>query len=142
MKLQRKRKGPITMPIVSMGDIAFLLIIFFMVCSNFVKESNIEYKQPTAQELTPVEQSALSVAVDKDGEIYLNGKPVTDSEKLKSELEGSLKDKEQTDAEGRSVLFKCDMRLPRDDFQPVLEAIVGAGGIVVAVGEVSKAIED
>ena len=142
MKRKRKRKGPIMMPIVSMGDIAFLLIIFFMVCSNFVKESNIEYKQPTAEDLDPVDKSGLSVAVDKDGEIYLDGKPVTGSEKLKSDLEKLLADKEQEDVKGRSVLFKCDNRLPRDDFQPVLEAIVGAGGIVVAVGDLRKGIEE
>ena len=90
MKLSRKRKGPITMPIASMGDIAFLLIIFFMVCSNFVKESQVEYKSPTAEELAAVEKSGLSVAVDKDGEIYLEGKPVAGPDALKAALEKRL----------------------------------------------------
>lgn len=138
MKLSRKRKGPLTMPIVSMGDIAFLLIIFFMVCSNFVKESQVEYKSPTAEELAAVEKSGLSVAVDKDGEIYLEGKPVAGPDALKAALKKRLLDKEQKDVKGRSVLFKCDEKLARDAFQPVMEAIVGAGGIVVAVGDVRR----
>jgi len=142
VKLKRMRKGPITMPIVSMGDIAFLLIIFFMVCSNFVKESQVEYKSPTAEELAAVEKSGLSVAVDKDGEIYLEGKPVASPDALKAALEKRLLGKEEKDVKGRSVLFKCDQKLARDDFQPVMAAIVGAGGIVVAVGDVRKGIED
>ncbi|MBM4148754.1 MAG: biopolymer transporter ExbD [Lentisphaerae bacterium] len=138
MKLRRNRKGPITMPIVSMGDIAFLMIIFFMVCSNFVKESQIEYKSPTSLNLASVESSSPSVAMDKEGKIYLEGKPVASADALKADLEKRLKEKDPKDVKGRSVLFKCDLRLARDDFQPVMEAIVGAGGIVVAVGDLLK----
>jgi biopolymer transport protein ExbD len=121
-----------------MGDIAFLMIIFFMVCSNFVKESQIEYKSPTSRDLAPVEKGGLSVAVDREGKIYLDGKPLIGADALKSRLEERLRGKDPKDVQGRSVLFKCDMRLSRDNFQPVMEAIVGAGGIVVAVGDVRR----
>lgn len=138
MRLKRKRKGPVSLPTASMGDIAFLLIIFFMVCSNFVKESQIEYKSPNAEDLSAVDRSGLSIVVDKEGKLYLDGKPVANADKLKAELEKRLKDKTLEDVKGRSVLFKCDMKLPRESFQPVLETIVGAGGIVVAVGDLRK----
>jgi biopolymer transport protein ExbD len=142
VKLRSKRKGSVAVPTASMGDIAFLMIIFFMVCSDFVRESQIEYKSPTSQYLAPVEKGGLSVAVDREGKIYMDGKPVIGTDALKSRLEERLRGKDPKDAQGRSVLFKCDMRLSRDSFQPVMEAIVGAGGIVVAVGDVRKSGED
>jgi len=138
LKRRKKRAAPIAVPIASMGDIAFLLIIFFMLCSNFVKEKNVEYKKPMATDLTAIEDSGLSVAVDEKGEIYLDGKLIADSDALKSALEPRLKDKDAKDQKGRSVMFKCDNALLKTDFEPVLEAIVGAGGIVVAVGDKKK----
>lgn len=138
MKRRKKRAGPITVPIASMGDIAFLLIIFFMICSNFVREKNIEYTSPKAMDLSAVEESRISVAMDKEGELYLDGKPIADADALKSALEPRLKDKDAMDVKGRSVMFKCDNALLKTDFEPVLEAIVGAGGIVVAVGDKKK----
>ena len=138
MEWRRKRKGPITMPIASMGDIAFLLIIFFMVCSNFVKESNIQYKSPTSADVAPVDDSGISVVVDKDGKIYLEGKPLADSDALKTKLEALLQGKAADDKKGRSVVFKCDMGLALEDFQPAMEAIVGAGGVLIAVGDPRK----
>lgn len=138
MERRRKRTGPITMPIASMGDIAFLLIIFFMVCSNFVKETNIQYKSPTAVDVVPVDDSGFSVVVDKEGEIYLEGKPVADSDALKAALEELLQTKPAEDPNSRNVVFKCDMGLALEDFQPAMEAIVGAGGILIAVGDPRK----
>lgn len=136
MKVRRKRGGPITVPVASMGDIAFLLIIFFMVCSNFTRESNVSYKPPQAVDVVIVQDANLSVVVDSKGKIFLNGKEVDTPADLQSELESRLQDK--TDPEARSVLFKCDLKQVRKDFQPALEAIVTAGGVVVAVGEKRK----
>jgi hypothetical protein len=35
----------------------------------------------------------------------------------------------------RHVQFKCDATLPKESFEPVLQAIAAAGGIIEAVGE-------
>lgn len=135
MKVRRKRHGPVTVPIASMGDIAFLLIIFFMVCSNFVKESNIQYKTPASADVGPVDDSGVSVVVDEKGLIYVDGKRVANADALKSALEGLFAGKGEQDTKARSVVFKCDKGLKLEMFQPVLESIVGAGGLVVAIGE-------
>jgi len=133
VKLRRKRRGPISMPVASMGDIAFLLIIFFMVCSNFAKEANIRYKSPSAQDVAAVREAGLSVVVDDQGQIYLNGRALDSAATLEGMLTSMLRDK--TDAVQRNVLFKCDLNVARKVFEPALDAIVSAGGVVVAVGE-------
>jgi len=121
-----------------MGDIAFLLIIFFMVCSNFVRESNIQYKSPTSVDVEPVEKEGISVVLDKDGKAYVDGAPVAVPE-LKGLLKGMMESRmEKSGAGASNVVFKCDMGLTLEQFQPTMEAIVGAGGIVIAVGEPRK----
>jgi len=135
--LKRRRRGPVDLPITSMGDIAFLLIIFFMVCSNFAKESNIKYKPPEAKDVDTVRDAGMSVVMDADGKLYLNGQELPEGvESLKTELQEMLKGK--TNDVMREVLFKCDLNVTRKVFEPALGAIVAAGGTAVAVGDKRK----
>ena len=133
MKLHRRKKMGIAVPTTSMGDIAFLLIIFFMVCSNFAKEARISYDAPQATDVDKVKNAPTSVVLDEDGELYVNGKPVADAQTVESLIESFLAGK--TTDEERMVLFKCDRRIEKRAFEPVLEAITRAGGLVVAVGD-------
>lgn len=133
MKLHRRKKMGIAVPTTSMGDIAFLLIIFFMVCSNFVKEARISSEPPKAVDVDSVKNAPTSVVLDEGGELYVNGKLVADSQTVESLIESSLIGK--TTDEERMVLFKCDHRIEKRAFEPVLEAITRAGGLVVAVGD-------
>lgn len=136
MRSRRDKRGPISVPTASMGDIAFLLNIFFILCSNFVKESGIKYQPPKAGDVITVKESSTSVTIDVDSKIYLNGKPIESHAVLKVKLEELLTNK--TTPEARSVMFKCDAGVAREEFEPALEAIVNAGGIIVAVGEKIK----
>ncbi len=132
MKRRKKHGAPIMVPTASMGDIAFLLTIFFMVCSNFAKENNIQFTPPKALDVATVNDASLSVAVDVDGMIFLNGQPLAGADALESSLESALRDKTGVD---RNVLFKCDLTVEKRIFAPALDAIVKAGGVVVAIGE-------
>ena len=76
---QRKKRKPIPVPIASMGDIAFLLIIFFLVCSEISRDnSNVQVQLPYSEYVEKNEaRIAARVAVDASGEIYLDGYNVT-----------------------------------------------------------------
>ncbi len=132
MKRRRRRSTPIMVPTASMGDIAFLLTIFFMVCSNFAKENGIQFTPPQAMDVATVSDSSISVAMDVDGIVYLNGEPMAGVEALESSLESALHGKTGIEC---NVLFKCDQTVEKRLFAPVLDAIVRAGGVVVAIGE-------
>jgi len=43
---RKRQRRKIAVPVASMGDIAFLLIIFFMVVSNFFKTPKIDADMP------------------------------------------------------------------------------------------------
>lgn len=127
-------------PTASMGDIAFLLIIFFMVCSNFIKEASITLKPPRAEDLTEIEESPVSVSIDEKGSIYLQGRQMRDTEELEWGVRGLVSDK--ATPKGRTVLFKCDASLGRDVYEPALDAISRGGGMIAAMGDVKKREEE
>ncbi len=126
----------IAVPTTSMGDIAFLLIIFFMVCSNFVKEASVKYEPPKSFDVAAVKNAPVSVVIDEEGQIFLNGKPVESAKTVESLVESAVRGK--TVDEQRMVMFKCDHLIEKKVFEPVLDAITRAGGLIVAVGDKRK----
>jgi len=75
MNLKRKKKT-FFIPLNSMSDVAFLLLIFIMIVAliNYRKEVKIEYPEANTALRTSAEKN-LEVWVDSEGEIYLDGDP-------------------------------------------------------------------
>ena len=127
-------------PTTSMGDIAFLLIIFFMVCSNFAKEAHINLKPPKAADLREIKETPVSVTISQEGTLYLQGRQVPDVAAIEWGIAGLLNDK--VSEKERTVLFKCDADVSREIFEPVLDAIARGGGLIAAIGDKTvKSIE-
>lgn len=55
-----------------MLDIVFIMLIFFIVTSSFVKESGIDINRPTAQTATRKEQGNIIVAIKANGEVWID----------------------------------------------------------------------
>ena len=132
----RRRRRKIVIPVASMGDIAFLLIIFFMICSNFAKEAGIPVHPPKSPDIDRVKESSTVVTIDAEGKIYFQGRRVDDPRSVETEVTDLLRN--ATTPESKMVLFRCDRAVARDVFEPVMDAITRGGGTIVAVGESSK----
>jgi len=130
---RRRRRPSILVPVVSMGDIAFLLIIFFILCSNFAKKAGKTVEPPVSPRLDPLPKPRLYVAVDAEEKLYFQGKPIGSAKEIEAEL-GRLIDPNDS-LEVRTVLFECDRGVRKEVFEPVLESIAKAGGIIGAVGK-------
>ena len=136
MKRSRKKKRKaIPVPIASMGDIAFLLIIFFLVCSEISKDkNNLEVVLPLSEHVEKVKAQVVArVAVDESGEVYFDGARVDGAKDVEWGVRALLTNTVSDDQ--RHVQFKCDSALPKEIFEPVLKAIAAGGGIIEAVGE-------
>lgn len=73
--LQRKSKASQEIPSSSMADIAFLLLIFFMVSTVFQKDTNrpIEWAQAEATEKIDQKQKNIqNIWLDPNGDVYIN----------------------------------------------------------------------
>lgn len=78
MRLRPRRRPAPSIPMVSMADIAFLLIIFFMVSTTFVKESGLELTLPGAESADELEKpEEILVSVGRDRTIRVNAEPAT-----------------------------------------------------------------
>jgi len=75
MKLKRKR-NIFSIPLFSMADIAFLLLIFIMLVSliNFRREVRIQYPEAETAGRVSAEHN-LEIWIDRDGYLFLNGEP-------------------------------------------------------------------
>jgi biopolymer transport protein ExbD len=57
-------------------DMVFLLLIFFVVTTSFVKESGIEVSRSTASTAEVKEKATVMIGVTDTGEVYMEGKKV------------------------------------------------------------------
>jgi biopolymer transport protein ExbD len=132
---QRKKRRSVPVPVASMGDIAFLLIIFFLVCSETSKDrSDLEVTPPVSEHVRKNKLPVVArVTIDKTGTIYFDGDRIDNAKDVEWGVRSLLTRTVSDDQ--RHVQFKCDATLPKESFEPVLQAIAAAGGIIEAVGE-------
>jgi biopolymer transport protein ExbD len=115
-----------------MGDIAFLLIIFFMVTSNFIKEAHVEIEQASAPDIDVIKESQVSVTMDKDGNLWLQGQPCP-VQVLEEGVSALVAEREE-----KVVMLKIDKDLPNGRFGPVFLALSRAGAEIALVGTPQK----
>jgi len=97
MLIYRKKRGryEVQAPLTSLIDIVFLLLIYFLLTTNFMVEEGIKIKLPQARASKPQVEEAITVYVDKEGRSYLNDQEITIGnlfQQLK-EMIGQKKDK-------------------------------------------------
>ena len=81
--LKRKSKAASEIPDSSLADMAFLLLIFFMVSTTFRSEDPREVEFPEAQatqKLDEPRKNILHVYVETDGSIYINDRQTPPAE--------------------------------------------------------------
>ncbi len=59
-----------------MLDIVFIMLIFFIVTTSFVKEAGIEVNRPSAQTAERKERGNIVIAIKPNGEIWIDKRPV------------------------------------------------------------------
>src|SRR5918996_5968737 len=73
--LKRKSKAASEIPSSSLADMAFLLLIFFMVSTTFRKEQPRAVTFPEAEatkKMDDARKDVLHVFVERDGEVFIN----------------------------------------------------------------------
>ncbi len=94
MGLKKRSKVSAEFSMSSLTDIIFLLLIFFMLTSNFVRIDPFEMPESDSKTIAPTN---LVVQLYKDGKTTVNSKPISNRalvSSLRSELK-SLKDKKK-----------------------------------------------
>ncbi|MDA0334579.1 MAG: biopolymer transporter ExbD [bacterium] len=78
MKFARKSRVGATVPTASMADIAFLLLVFFMVSTVFVRYRGLKVDLPEAEKIEKLEmrRHVTSVWVGADGTINIDDRNI------------------------------------------------------------------
>ena len=67
----KKRSNGVQMPLTSLIDIVFLLLIYFLLTTNFLVDEGIAIKLPQAKAAAPQTEEVITVYVDVDGNTYI-----------------------------------------------------------------------
>jgi biopolymer transport protein ExbD len=70
-------------------DLVFLLLIFFLVTTSFVKETGIDVQRPRASTATLKEAGNILVGISADGRVFLDSKQI-DVRSVRAHIERCL----------------------------------------------------
>ncbi|NOX34328.1 MAG: biopolymer transporter ExbD [Deltaproteobacteria bacterium] len=70
-------------------DMVFILLIFFLVTTSFVKETGVDISRPTASTAVSKTKATLLIGITKDNTIYMDRHPV-DVRAVRANVERSL----------------------------------------------------
>ncbi len=133
--MKMKRRGfKVDIPAVAMGDIAFNLLVFFVILAQSQDDSHIQWTPAKADNLKASGYTKATVTIDKDQKLYLNGLELSESQ-LAERVENYLGN---APAGQRKVMLKAHQDCTAAKFEPVIEAISLAGGELVHVLEDRK----
>ncbi len=79
MLVHPKKRAPIKVqvPLTSLIDIVFLLLIYFLLTTNFMAEEGIKIKLPQAKAAAPQTEEVITVYVDQQGRAFLGTQEVS-----------------------------------------------------------------
>ena len=115
-------------PLTSLIDIVFLLLIYFMLTTNFMVDEGIKIKLPKASATSPQTQKEVTIVVDKKGRAFLENQEVP-----LNELFAVLKER-LTGREDGLVVIKADRSVILNEAVRVMDVAkaAGAGRLVLA----------
>lgn len=114
-------------------DMVFILLIFFMVSTTFVKDMQLDLNRPAASSSATASTKAIRLYIDQHGEIYLDGEPVrvwVVQSRLRELLSAGT---------GKAVLVVTDDGVPAGRLVEVVDQARLAGATDVGVATVEEA---
>lgn len=86
--LLRQKTGT-DLNITPMIDVIFILLIFFLATTSFVKETGVEVERPSAATAERQEKSNILIAISQNGEIWMGGR-LLDIRTVRANVEQAL----------------------------------------------------
>jgi biopolymer transport protein ExbD len=122
--LVHRKKRPryaIQTPLTSLIDIVFMLLIYFLLTTNFMVDEGISIKLPQARASAPQTQQEITVYVDREGRTYIHNKPIPEEMLFKTikEMIGGQPD--------RLVVVKADREVILNRAVKVMDLAKAAG---------------
>ncbi len=108
-------------PLTSLIDIVFLLLIYFLLTTNFMVDEGIQVKLPQANATSPQTEEEITIYVDSTGKVFMDNRAVPLNE-LFMIVKGKLGEKA-----GIPVVIKADKSVMLDKAVRVMDVAKAAG---------------
>lgn len=86
---RKQRRQPLDINMAPLIDMVFILLIFFLVTTSFVKESGVDVTRPTAATAESVPKAGIMIGIDKDNGIYMEKREI-DLRAVRANVERAL----------------------------------------------------
>ena len=121
LKFIRKERYQIQAPLTSLIDIVFMLLIYFLLTTNFMVDEGIKIKLPQAKAAAPQTQQEITIYVDKDGRAFLMNEEIA-LDRLFKELKNMIGNQKD-----RLVVIKADRSVILNKAVKVMDLAKAAG---------------
>lgn len=132
-QVKKHRDGEI--PVGSFSDIAFLLIIYFLVATSLMKVKTIQADLPTGEKAQQAQSEKVPIVNLRGREMFFNDKPVT---LIQLEDRLAALDLRQKDPSKRVIMLESTRETPYEAYFQALASISAQGGVVALVEEEEK----
>ncbi|PCK07671.1 MAG: biopolymer transporter ExbD [Alteromonadaceae bacterium] len=112
-------------------DVVFILLIFFIVTTVFVKETGIDVDKPKAVSTQKLERTVVMIAISAEREVVYDGTNIGVAG-VRSTISQALR------RHMRPVVIQTDKRVPTELFVKVLDQVKLAGAEQVSIATVGS----
>ncbi|WP_028110303.1 MULTISPECIES: biopolymer transporter ExbD [Ferrimonas] len=110
-----------------MLDIVFIMLIFFIVTTSFVKESGIDVNRPKAQQASKKPSANIFIAINEAGIVYMEKREV-DIQRVRANVERMLAESPEA-----SVMIQADKEAKHGIVVKVMDQVKAAGINTISV---------
>ena len=118
---QRVEEEDAAIDMTPMLDIVFIMLIFFIVTTVFVKEAGIEVNKPEASEAFRPKNANIFIAVTEDGDVWLDKRQV-DPDSIRANVERLL-----TEQPTDYVIIQADVNAKHGLVVKIMDQVKDAG---------------
>ena len=125
---RKAKRGTVELNMAPLIDMVFLLLIFFMVTTSFVKESGVDVQRPTAATATGKEKANILIGITKDNRVFMEKREI-DVRAVRANVERALAE----NPEGQVVIV-ADRESSTGVVITALDGckLAGAGNVAIA----------
>ena len=127
MRFRKREQSVDNIDVSPLIDMVFILLIFFMVTTTFVKDMKLDLNRPSAASASLSNEKVIRVYIDNNSEVYIDNQPIkvwAMQSKLRDLLRSST---------SKAVLVVTDTDIPVESLIDVIDECKQSGAIDVAV---------
>ena len=110
-----------------MLDVVFIMLIFFIVTSTFVKESGVDVSRPNADTAVVTESNSIQIGITSSNQIFMDKRQI-DKRAVRANVERGL-----AENAGAAVIIVADADSKTETLIEVMDQSRLAGATIVSV---------